>query len=249
MVTSEDSDIHKKEKNFMKLEIQRFGKPSELGNEKRKKRKAILGVIIFLMVAVIVIAVATILIEQYIRGYVLSDQKETWAASIASYWGGIIGGMISGILAFLGVFYTIRYYKEADTKKERASIQPFLMVELSQDNCHECRNGFSLGNRTDDKEKQTKINVVIRNIGNGFAKTLVIYTGYNIGGNAFNKVINVDDREYIFFILNKENIKDEVSFRLQYIDSMTNEYLQNYEIKEENGRIIIECGYPQLIEQ
>ena len=233
----------------MKLELQRFGKSFELGKEKRKKRHAILGVIIFLMVAMIVIAIATILIEQYIRGYVISDQEETWAASIASYWGGIIGGMVSGILAFLGVFYTIRYYKEADTKKERASIQPFLMVELSQDTRNGYMKGFGLGKRTDDKEKQTKINVVIRNIGHGFAKTLVIHTGYNIGGNAFNKVIDVGGREYIFFMINKESIKDGVSFGLQYIDSMTNEYLQNYEIKEEHGRIIIECGYPQLIEQ
>lgn len=34
------------------------------------------------------------------------------------YWGSIIGGVISGILAsFLGVFYTFCYYKDSDAQK------------------------------------------------------------------------------------------------------------------------------------
>lgn len=117
--------------------------------------------------------------------------------SVASYWGGIIGGVVSGILSFLGVFYTIRYYKESDAQKERAAIQPFLLVELAQDPRHELSTGFSLGNRTDDKEKKKTINVIIKNIEHGFAKTLVIHTGFNVGGNAFNRVITVGGRIYI----------------------------------------------------
>jgi hypothetical protein len=157
--------------------------------------------------------------------------------------------LISGILAFLGVFYTIRYYKESDAQKERAAVQPFLMVELGQDPQHELKTGFGLGDRTDDTEKQKTINVTIKNIGNGFAKTLVIHTGFNIGGLAFNKVINVGDNAYTFFVLNKDNLQDGISFSLQYIDSMANEYMQEYTIKSEHSTIDIECGYPQLIKQ
>lgn len=233
----------------MKIGMQRFGKPYELGKEKRKKRNALFGVIIFLLVAIAVIVIATIMIEHLIRGYVVEGQEETWAASIASYWGGIIGGVISGILAFLGVFYTIRYYKDSDIQKERASVQPFLMVEPYKDNHIEPRKGFALGEKTDDKEKQIIIYVVIRNIGHGFAQTLVIHTDYSIGGISFQKVIKVDDSAYTFFVINKDNIASGLNFTLQYIDSITNEYIQHYELKEDHGSIIIECGYPQLLEQ
>lgn len=37
-------------------------------------------------------------------------------------------------------------------------------------------------------------------------------------------------------------------FALQYVDSKTNEYIQQYEIRKEYNRIIIENGYPQFIE-
>ncbi len=134
-------------------------------------------------------------------------------------------------------------------KKEQRYSQPFFLVELGQNPRHELSRGFSLGDRTDDKEKQKTLNVTIKNIGHGFAKTLVIHTGFNIGGLAFNKVINVGDNAYMFFVLNKDNLKDGISFSLQYIDSMTNEYIQKYTIKTEHSTIDIECGYPQLLKQ
>ena len=232
----------------MKVEMHRFGKPYDPGKEKRKKKNALFGVLVFLIIAVVIVALASIEVEIIIRRYIILGQEETWTASVASYWGGIIGGVVSGILAFLGVFYTIRYYKESDAQKERAAVQPFLMVELGQDPKRELRTGYSLGASTDDKEKQKTIHVAIKNIGHGFAKILVIHTGYNTGGMAFNKVITVGDCAYTFFVLNKDNLKEDMSFALQYIDSMTNEYIQEYTVKMEHGNIDIECGYPQLLE-
>lgn len=233
----------------MKIEMWRFGRPFEPGKEKRKRRNALLGVLVFLIIAIVVVALVSAGVEAAIRHRVVLGQEATWAASVASYWGGIIGGVVSGILAFLGVFYTIRYYKESDAKKERAAVQPFLLVELGQNPKQELGTGFSLGDRTDDKEKQKTINVTIKNIGHGFAKTLVIHTGYNIGGLAFNKVITVGDKAYTFFVLNNDNLSDGASFALQYVDSMTNEYIQEYTIKTVHKTIDIECGYPQLLNQ
>lgn len=233
----------------MKIEMQRFGRPFEPGKEKRKRRNALWGVLVFLLIAIVVVALISIGIEVAIRHCVVLGQEETWAASVASYWGGIIGGVVSGILAFLGVFYTIRYYKESDAQKERAAVQPFLLVALGHNPRNEVSTGFSLGDRADDKEKQKTINVTIKNIGHGFAKTLVIHTGFNIGGLAFNKVINVGDNTYTFFVLNTDNLNDGVSFALQYIDSMTNEYIQEYTIKKAHNTIEIECGYPHLMKQ
>ena len=66
-------------------------------------------------------------------------------------------GAASVILAFLSVFYTIRYYKESDAQKERATVQQFLMVELELDSKdNNLRTEFGLGYRTEDKDKQPK---------------------------------------------------------------------------------------------
>ncbi len=233
----------------MKIEMTRFGKPFDPNKKKKDKRKSHVRVILFLIIAIAIVSAVTIYIESVIKGYVITGQEATWTASLASYWGGIIGGMVSGVLAFLGVFYTIRYYKESDAQKERAAVQPFLMINTCVDSRHEASCGFGIGSRTDNKEKQRRVDVCIKNIGHGFAKTLVIHTNQTgFGGHAFNRVINVGESANTFFMLNKDDANDIMTFSLQYIDSMTNEYIQNYELKIENGRVEIECGYPQLLE-
>ena len=192
--------------------------------------------------------VLTFLLEHLIRCYVVNGQEETWTASIASYLGGIIGGIASGVFAFLGVFYTIRYYKESDAQKERTTIQPFLLVQETKDPWYELPERFSLGKDSEEKDAQKEVCISIQNIGHGFANTLAIHTGVNIGGISFNKVILVGEHVYTLFIVNPIELKEGVSFSLQYIDSMTNEYIQDYSIKEGSNRIEIECGYPQLLE-
>jgi hypothetical protein len=192
--------------------MERFGKPFNPGEERRKKRNSFLSVVLFLICAVVVIAIATIIIEHLISSWVVPGQEETWAASVASYWGGIIGGVISGILAFLGVFYTIRYYKDSDAQKERAAVQPFLLVKVGQDNRPELSKGFGLGKVPEDEKKRKEVKVSIQNIGNGFATTLVIHTGANIGGLAFNKVIPVGEFAYTYFMVDPGNLKEGLHF-------------------------------------
>ena len=233
----------------MKVVLKRFGKPFSPGEARRKKRNSFLSVIVFLICSVVVVAIITIVIEHLIRELAVIGQEETWAASVASYWGGIIGGVVSGVLAFLGVFYTIRYYRDSDEQKERASVQPFLLVKVGQDNRHELSKGFGLGNVPEDEKNRKEIRVSIQNIGNGFATTLVVHTGANIGGLAFNKVIPVGECAYTFFIVDHENLKNGLHFGLQYVDSMTNEYIQEYTLKADRGSIEIDCGYPQLLSQ
>lgn len=233
----------------MKIRMERFGKPFILGEERRKKKNSFLSIVLFLICAVVAVTIITILIEHKIRTLVVSDLEETWAASIASYWGGIIGGDVSGVFAFLGVFYTIRYYKDSDAQKDRAAVQPFLLVKVGQDNRHELSKGFGLGKVPEDEKKRKEVMIAIQNIGNGFATTLVVHTGANIGGLAFSKVIPVGDFAYTFFMLDPENLKKGLHFGIQYIDSMTNEYIQEYTMKADGSLIEIDCGYPQLLEQ
>ena len=237
----------KESKGRFQLFIQRFGKPVILGEKEHAKIKTLRNAVAFLSIFVIVSAGLTILIERIIRDTIIPGQEETWAASVASYWGGIIGGILSGALAFIGVFWTIRYYKESDVKRERASIQPFLRVDIDTNVHMERFIGFALGEQPEDKNKQHKINLCIRNIGNGFANILVIKTGFNQGGFEFNRVLSVTESVQLALFYNVDRIEEGLPFEIQYIDSMTNEYLQRYLLVKKHGTTNIECGYPQLL--
>ncbi len=236
----------------MKIEIKRFGLPYCPAKEKKRKNKITKQIVVFLCLFVIVAIVLSIGLAIVTRNYIsvlaINDTIDsTWVGSLASYLGGIIGGMISEILAFLGVFFTIRYYKESDEEKERLAIQPFLIVTVGSDK--DAKNGFALGSNGDTKEKTQEIKVTIKNIGNGFAKTLVIHTGFNFGGMAYNKVISVGETESLFFKVKPDDLTNGISYGIQYIDAMRNEYMQEYEMIESHGHIEIESGYPEFLKQ
>lgn len=236
----------------MKVTIKRFGLPYNPQKDKKNKNKIIRHIVWFLIVFITISFLLALKIEALIRISIaklaINDTIDsTWIGSLASYWGGIIGGMISGTLAFIGVFYTIRYYKESDEQKEKAAIQPFLNVTMASSG--KATLGFSLGKSKEDKKKQLQINVNIKNIGNGFANTLVVHTGPNFGALSFNDVITVGESINLFFMVDEDELKKGIHFGIQYIDSMRNEYIQKYNMKKDYSSIKIECGYPEFLEQ
>lgn len=234
------------------IQIKRFGIPYNPRKEKRIKNKITKHIIVFLIFFIVIAIIATFRFECWIRtqisSLVVDDSiNSTWIGSLASYWGGIIGGMISGVLAFFGVFYTIKYYKESDERREKATIQPFLLVTISDNK--DVRNGFTLGSKDAEIATPKRISVTIKNIGNGFANTLVIHTGFNFGGQAYRRVISVGESESLYFMVDPNVLSKGVYFSIQYVDSMRNEYIQKYEIIEKQGSLDIDCGYPKFLEQ
>ena len=100
----------------MKVEYKRFGLPYNPQKEKKTKNKLVRHIVLFLIVFIAVAVLLTLGVEALIRLSVAhlsvnNEMNATWIGSVASYWGGIIGGMISGILAFIGVCYTIHNSK------------------------------------------------------------------------------------------------------------------------------------------
>ena len=236
----------------MKTFIERFGLPYNPQKEKRTKNKITNHIILFLCFFIIIAILSAIRLERIIQCHIgclaINDTIDSiWIGSLASYWGGIVGGIISGVFGFLGVFFTIRYYKESDAQKEKISIQPFLLVTVGSSK--DAVTGFELGPRHDGKKATKEINVTIKNIGNGFAKTLVVHTGFNFGGLAYNKVISVGESETLFFMVDSNDLADGLSFTIQYIDAMRNEYMQKYVIKDNGRHLDIECGYPGFLDQ
>lgn len=49
--------------------------------------------------------------------------------------------------------------------------------------------------------------------------------------------------------IDEDELKEGLHFGIQYIDSMRNEYIQEYDMKKEYSSIKIECGYPGFLEQ
>ena len=236
----------------MKMDIKRFGVEYNPLKEEKAKNKMTKNIIIVLCAFVVFALLLTFgfawLIRNNLACFSANNSIDSmWIGSLASYLGGTIGGILSGAFAFLGVYFTIKYYKESDEQKEKSAIQPFLMVTLGA--TKEPSKGFCLGSYVEEKKFDKHINVTIKNVGNGFANTLVLLTGYNIGGFNYNKLILVDESESLFFGVSPEDLKEGLKFGIQYIDAKRNEYIQEYEIKEERGVIDIQCGYPIFLKQ
>ena len=152
-------------------------------------------------------------------------------------WAGFLGSYIGGLCTMAAVFITVKYYKDSDKKKEKAAIQPFLHVTVDGSN-HDMNNGFSLPGEAEKKGEELKqVDITIKNIGNGFATTLVIYTGANFGGLAFRKVIPVGESVYAFFMVDTDKLEDGLYFGLNFVDAMRNEYIQEYALKKDGNQM------------
>lgn len=236
----------------LKFNIRRFGLPDNPKKEKGANNKIINQTISFLCIFVLVAIIVTIIVAKFIQKHITTfsvgnEMNSLWIGSFASYLGGTIGGIFSGAFAFLGVFYTIKYYKNSDDKKEKSAIQPFLLVTAGANKTP--NTGFEVGEHSNKGDSKKNVNITIKNIGNGFANILVLHTGFNIGGIAYNKVLCSNESECIYLKIDSNSLDDGVDFGIQYVDAMRNEYHQTYTLKNENGHINIECGYPAFMEQ
>lgn len=264
----------------MKIIMKRFG----ITIKKKNWFFRILKIIVLICVLSYCIYKVTFGVQNYIQSSinklsVTDDLNATWIGSLASYWGGILGGIISGTLTIIGVAWTIKYYRDSDAVKSRLEYMPFLMLEtdrftkrkediIKEDiikdiNIYEIYSSelkFKIEknkktitkNKEKIKEKIFYCKINIKNIGNGFAKTLVINTGENIGGIAYDELIQVNDTNefYLKIHLVTDVIYDEINFAIRYIDCMTNEYMQYYKIEwscNKFDKIKINNGYPSFI--
>ena len=245
-----------------------FSIEERFGQIVKPKRNHLLRNIIIGVIALIVVILCSIGFLNLLQKNCVED-LETWTSSLPSYWGGIIGGIISGLLSFLGVYLTIRYYRNSDLTKNRVEHMPFINInldkaeiskveEVADENLIEVPGRFY----EIDKNNVVIMDVLLENIGNSFANTLVLKLNKNVGGESYQKLLKVGDKEklQLKFYLNDAQHVSRISFGLQYVDSMTNEYIQIYTVNCKNHigfisvddlkeLITIENGYPQFLGQ
>lgn len=202
--------------------------------------------ILIILVGLLIIVIPTVLIYFKIERSVGIEGEDVLATTLASYWGAIIGGILSGALSFFGVFCTIRYYKKSDEQKQRASVQPFLFAEIVDSTEFEPNLITGLGKSLPERSEQKEINIKISNIGNGFAKLQLMISGVSEEVFDFPEVLKIDETIYLKIIISIHDLLEPTDFSIQYIDSMTNKYIQKFIIRSEVALIDIESDYPQL---
>ena len=253
----------------LKIEESRFGKKNK--NKKRNICKYIILYIVFVIIALaIAVAVVNFINCSFNNLQVKDSLTSTWLGSVASYWGGVIGGIISGTFTVVGVILTIRYYRQSDSKKERIKHMPFITADIIERK-HISTEKIDLSKailvtnpNTKENDKgtnQTLFRIVFENIGAGFAHTLIINTGDTLGGTEFSKLIKISTEksnnsvEIEIKAYNKEIDSNDANFALRYIDCMTNEYIQIYSIQKSYSfqsrkyKYSIRSGYPTFIGQ
>lgn len=227
-----------------------------------KKRYTLLYILLFIIAIGVALTVAVI-VQNTIHSSlnqleVNNDLNSTWLGAVASYWGGVIGGVISGSFTVIGVILTIVYYKKADNKKDRLNDMPFIEATiLSSKHINSANIDISkaiLLSEFNDKKHNEKdelmyFKIALNNIGKGFAHTLSIISGETLGGNAYTKLIRVNEQTEIEVKAYIDDIhNDRASFSLIYIDCMTNEYMQTFTIRR-NKNYSVESGYPSFLGQ
>ena len=241
------------------VNMKRFGK-----NQSKKKKLKWKNVMILIILLIIIFVGCAYKVENLIQSSVVklsvdNDVNATWIGSLASYWGGILGGIFSGIIAVFGVFYTIQFTREADRNKLRQSIQPFLNVnkvtsQYNYNNSDIKQFQISGVNRQDNKLKPQSLESIylgITNIGNGFANTITFGTGENYLGIAYKDVFTINETKIVRLNVPKQKLNEGFIFNILFLDSMANEYVQEYEIRhyQTGEKYYIDVGYPELIER
>lgn len=243
-----------------KIRIERFGIETT-GNKRRKKKnkwikRIVYTVIILVPMCILAFGMQTFIHDSIEKLSVTNNLNSIWIGSLASYWGGIIGGIISGSFTFFGVVWTIKYYRDSDAEKSRLECMPFLAIETIEQTSfvnESLRYKITSNKLNNNSNKQILyLKLKLTNIGQGFANTLAVYTGENFGGIAYNQLIQVNHSSNLELEIHtvKGIFEGEISFDISYVDSRTNEYIQTYTIQLNNQNINtskIKNGYPSFI--
>lgn len=195
-------------------------------------------------------------LELYIRNiYSVKPYSEantnTWISSAASYWGGIIGGALSGIISLFGTFIIINYYRKSDISNKQTANQPFINIKLVKTYTQKPTdiNDYIYLCDIGEGEKTVYTHVELRNVGKSFARTVVYYNGSNFGGNEFQYVVEAGESldEKLLIGVKYSNSDVESSLGIMFLDCFLNEYIQVFNFKVDNSASVnVMAEYPNL---
>lgn len=215
--------------------------------KKHDTAKIVIPVIVIIVVGVIISIIAqTVLKNNAMLAYANGNIDSTWLGSVASYWGGIIGGIISGTLACTGVVFTIRYYKESDADKERKSVRPFLLVREYTEYVPPKEGVYFIDK---DYKNKDSVRIRIKNIGNGFAHIYSVCYGFDYE-ESYRRIYELGEDGDLSLVIDKEWLTEPIISAVKFHDSMGNAYIQEYVWYDRGGReSSITNSDPELIKE
>jgi hypothetical protein len=169
----------------------------------------------------------------------------TSISSIASFWGGALGGIISGFLSIIGIMFTISYYRKSDAENKIIENRPFLNLNIT-----ESTDNIDIICDLGKGDNKVPVLIEIENIGKNFARTLTYNNGTNFGGYAFNHIIKANMKLNKTYLVNVYlNESREQTLYLTFFDCFMNEYKQGFVFKcnDDNEVVNIEAEFPQKI--
>ena len=112
----------------MKIMYERLGIFKERKNIHWVRK--ILFFIFFLLFLLVALKFGRVYLQNVIKNIELTNESvKAWISTSLSFWGSIIASLLSGTLTIIGVWWTIKYYRDSDAKKSRMECMPFLMLE------------------------------------------------------------------------------------------------------------------------
>lgn len=164
---------------------------------------------------------------------VSNTMKETDA-----YWGSVIGGIVSGVFTYIGVLFTVYYYKRADKKKDIIRIRPFFYCKkYSSIDAESCTFLYVDSSwKADEKPRRPPYREVcclkLTNVGNGMAyiEEVSIDGHDSTESVSFQYCYAVNDSIIVELVLEKNFELNEALF-ISFYDSDYNEYIQGVRLR------------------
>lgn len=218
----------------------------------------------FLIVILVICAITLIALSYYIpwnKYYkeIASHniQKENWLGFIASFWGAIIGAVLSGLATVVTTWLIIRRSYRIDYHRERIEFLPILQLSARNDIELELRDSkhlqdiikhYRIWNRGWDELPETFKVFEIKNVGKGIAIKPKIASEVEeavFGVPSFAAIVS---QESVLFIEDFDYVYNG-AITFSFFDIFDNFYNQNFllDVDEEESIWNIQMSMPQLV--
>lgn len=205
-------------------------------------------IVLFCSVITLILFIATKIFECEMNHSTVNTEETLGA--FASYYGAIIGGILSGVIAIGGVFLSLYFYQKRYQEEDVAKVQPNLKLEATNP-------GFSVGlllssidfiGLENPLEQGYPVEFQATNIGNGYLKIHSIkYNGISASDETLTTVLDVKDKSKFVVCVKKQNRLSPFQLQIEFYDSMSNLYVQDYNVNWDDARgYYVNNGYPKM---
>ena len=175
------------------------------------------------------------------------------AILLPDHWSSVFGSVFTGLMAYVGVVFSIQYYRRSNREYERLKIMPYLDVTVietggevkAEDDIPEGEDVIVSPEYGMAEQTGIWLKMTIRNVGYGFAKVLSFWFEGNNLSVTVNKMLTTEEQMEAVFVMPKSN---SYPFFLTFVDPRMQLYAQRYSLCRDGGRMVCKSNVPMPIE-